>query len=153
MKILIVCTGNTCRSPMAEGIFRSLGQERGLDILVKSVGIAVFDGENASTNAIKAMENINIDISTHKSSQFHKGLVEEYDLILTMANSHKETIVLNFPDSKDKVFTLLEYAYKVEKDVEDPFGKNLILYENTRDEIYEAILNIINKTLNSFEDN
>lgn len=147
MKILIVCTGNTCRSPMAEGIFNSLAKEKGLDIIVKSAGIAVFHGDPANINAIKAMENINIDISTHRASQLDKNSVEESDLILTMSNSHKQTILLNFPGFKDKVFTLLEHAHQLDKDIEDPFGKNLRIYENTRDEIYEAILNIVNNKI------
>ncbi|MDR7856960.1 low molecular weight protein arginine phosphatase [Tissierella sp.] len=140
MKVLFVCTGNTCRSPMAEGILKSIAKEKGLDIDVDSVGISAYDGSQASPNSIEAMKKIKIDISKHKASQLHRDLVDESDLILTLSQSHKEFILSNYPQAKDKLFTLLKYAYGEEKDVADPFGRNLAYYERTRDEIYEAIM-------------
>lgn len=142
MKILFVCTGNTCRSPMAEGILRFLTKEKDMNLQIKSAGIAVYDGEKASKNTIEAMKKIGIDISEHKASQIHRDLVEEVDLILTLSRSHKEFIVLNYPSSKNKIFTLTEYAYGVEKDIEDPFGRSLAVYEKTRDEIYQAVMQV-----------
>lgn len=142
MKILFVCTGNTCRSPMAEGILRSIAENKGLNIEVKSAGISVFDGDNASINSIEAMKKIGIDISDHEASQLHIGLIEDADLILTMGDSHKCFIISNFPASAGKVYTLMEYAYNKGKDVSDPFGGSLKLYENIRDEIYQAIIQI-----------
>ncbi len=139
MKVLFVCTGNTCRSPMAEGILKSMAKEKNLSLEVKSAGISVFDGDNASKNSIEAMKKIGIDISGHKSRQLHRELIDEADLILTMSKSHKEFIISRFPSYKNKVFTLLEYAHKTNRDVADPFGGSLTLYEHTRDEIYQAI--------------
>lgn len=140
MNVLFVCTGNTCRSPMAEGILRDIAKKRNIDINVKSAGVAVYDGGPVTKNSKDAMTKIGIDISKHKSSQIHRDLIEESDLILTMSRGHKEAIIVGFPTYKDKVFTLLEYSYGIEKDVVDPFGSNLMCYENTRDEIYQAIV-------------
>lgn len=147
MKVLFVCTGNTCRSPMGEGILRDIAKKRNLDIQVKSAGLSVYDGDLAAENSKDAMAKIGIDISNHKSSQIHRDLIDESDLILTMSNTHKEAILSNFEASKSKVFTLLEYAYGVDKDIKDPYGRSLEIYENTRDEIYEAIIemDIVNK--------
>lgn len=144
MKVLFVCTGNTCRSPMAEGILKRIIKEKGLNMKVYSAGVAVYQGDRASRNSIKAMNNIGIDISEHQASQISHELIEDADLILTMSNSHKDFILSSFESSKDKTFTLLEYAYKTDKNVADPFGGNLAMYEKTRDEIYEAIENIVN---------
>lgn len=144
MKVLFVCTGNTCRSPMAEGILKHIIKEKGLNMEVYSAGVAVYQGDRASRNSIKAMNNIGIDISEHQAIQISHELIEDADLILTMSNSHKDFILSSFESSKDKTFTLLEYAYKTDKNVADPFGGNLAMYEKTRDEIYEAIENIVN---------
>lgn len=144
MIVLFVCTGNTCRSPMAEGILKSIAEEKNLDLKVSSAGISVFDGDNASKNSINAMKKIGINISQHEARQLHRDLIDEADLILTMSKSHKEFIRANFSSAKDKVFTLLEYVDKIDKDIGDPYGGNLSLYEHTRDEIYQAIEKIIN---------
>ncbi|MBU5310705.1 low molecular weight protein arginine phosphatase [Tissierella carlieri] len=143
MIVLFVCTGNTCRSPMAEGILKSIAKEKKLSLEVKSAGISVFDGDNASRNSIEAMKKIGIDISKHKARQLHRDLVDEADLILTMSKPHKEIIISNFPSAKDKIFALLEYVYKIDKDIADPYGGNLLLYEHIREEIYKAIKKII----------
>ena len=145
MRILFVCTGNTCRSPMAEGILKSIGNKNNMDLEIKSVGISVYDGEKASKNSIEAMKKIGIDISEHEATQLRRDLVEEADLILTMSTSHKKFILSNYPSSRDKLFTLTEYVYGVEKDIEDPFGRSLSVYERTRDEIYQAVEKIVNK--------
>ncbi len=147
MNILFVCTGNTCRSPMAEGILNSMSKKKGLKIKAKSAGIAAFDGGPPAGNAVKAMEEIGIDINDHKSTTLHRDLVMESDLILTMSQSHKQAIVRNFPDFRDKVFTLIEYTYKEEGDIIDPFGGSLKTYQDTRDEIAHCIKEIVNGDL------
>ncbi len=139
MKILFVCTGNTCRSPMAEGILNKLAKEKNLSVRGSSAGIMTMDGLEASRNSILAMEKIGIDISKHRSRQVNASLIETSDLILTMSRSHKMAILGSYEASRGKVFTLLEYAKNISKDILDPYGRELEVYENTREEIKGAI--------------
>lgn len=143
MKILIVCTGNTCRSPMAEGIFKYLIKEKNLDVEIGSAGTSAYDGDHVTNHAENALKKMGIDISDHRSKIVHLNLIERVDLVLTMTKSHKETIIRNFPEAKEKVFLLNEYAYGELRDVVDPFGGTLIDYEKARDEIYKAVEEIV----------
>lgn len=145
MKVVFVCTGNTCRSPMAEGILKDLSKKANLNIGVKSVGTHATSNSNAARFAIEAMKSIDIDISNHKSDQVNRELLDKTDLVLTMSNNHKKAIILQYPFIKEKVFLLNEYAFGINKDIEDPFGGQLMYYEKARDEIYEAILEVIKK--------
>lgn len=149
MKILIVCTGNTCRSPMAEGIFKKMAKNMDLNLEISSAGIAALDGDRVSAGAVKAMKNIGIDISEYKSSLVNIGLVEEVDLILTMSNIHKDILADRFPNFKDKVFLINDYAFGKTNDIEDPFGGSLRGYEIARDEISLAIEAIIKNIVNN----
>jgi len=134
---------------MAEGIFRSLAEKNNLKVEVKSAGLSVFPGDMASGNSIEAMKKIGIDISNHSSTQINEDLVNEADLILTMSKSHKDYLLSRFRNAEGKVYTLLEYVDGVEKDIMDPFGQNLQVYEKTRDEIYRAVEKLVEKIKNS----
>ena len=145
MKILVVCTGNTCRSPMAEGILRDLGNKNNLDIRVKSAGIMALDGDGVSKNSVITLKDLGIDIEGHKASLLRKDLVDEADIILTMTNSHKEKLIRKFPNARNKLFLYNEYAYGKYTDISDPFGGNINTYQSTRDEIYKASEAIIER--------
>lgn len=148
MKILIVCTGNTCRSSMAEGIFRALINKYNLDIEVSSAGTNAFDGDDASDYAIATLKEMGIDISNHKARLIHEDLVNEADFILTMTNIHKQNIILKFSNANGKIYLLNEFAFGETKDILDPFGGGIEYYEKARDEILialEAVIRIMNK--------
>ena len=149
MKVVFICTGNTCRSPMAEGILKDLAEKDKLNIDVKSVGIHASFGTNAASFAIEAMKDIGIDIRDHKSDQVNSELLDKADLVLTMSNSHKKAILLQYPLMKGRVFLLNEYAFGINKDIEDPFGGSLRYYEKARDEIFRAVEEIVGKIVNN----
>ena len=143
MKLIFICTGNTCRSPMAEGILKDFAKEKGLDLQVISAGTHAAINVPAANFAIQAMEDIGININSHRSNQVNKELLEKSDLVLTMSKSHKKYLIHTYPFIKDKVFLLNEYAYGKNSDIEDPFGAPLSYYVKARDEIYRAVEEIV----------
>ncbi len=135
MNILFVCTGNTCRSPMAAVLMDKVAREKGLDINIESAGIFANDGENASSEAIVAMYEYGIDLTGHHAQTINEELIEKSDLILTMTPAHK--MVFNNV-AEGKTFTLCEFS-RVEGDIEDPFGGDVEDYLVTAKQIYEAV--------------
>lgn len=146
MEIVFVCTGNTCRSPMAEGFLREKLKEKGQnDVRVSSAGIATVDGLPAAENAVAAMKDYGIDISLHKSRVANEKILCSASLILTMSTAHKDTIRA-LPKYKDKnIFTLKEYLGVDDHDVKDPFGMSLEIYKKTAGEINDLIIKLIEK--------
>lgn len=132
--ILFVCTGNTCRSPMAEGLLRNKNKD---DVFVLSAGLFA-DGSGASTFACLAMAEKGIDISGHYSTQITREHIDAADVVLTMTESHKTMLVSAFPDSKEKVFTIGEWAGSGE-DVQDPYGGTIEVYQQCCNQLDELI--------------
>lgn len=141
MNILFVCTGNTCRSPMAAAIMDKIAVENDLDVFIESAGIFAAEGENASENAIKALKKYNIDLSGHRTQPVTEDLLKQSELILTMTEAHKQLLE---PLASGKVFTLMEYAGS-EGDISDPYGGDLEEYAETAAEIYDALVDIAEK--------
>lgn len=156
MNILFVCTGNTCRSSMAEGIFKEmLKKNNQKHIKVSSAGISATEGQPANLKAIKVLEEKGIDISLHRSKQINDDMIKRSDLILTMTDIHKKIIKKYFPNSINKIFTLKEYAYKINdekmdrnnSDIADPYGMDYIVYEQSMMEIDAEIEKIARKLI------
>lgn len=109
MRILFVCTGNTCRSPMAEGMLRKLARDRGLDVEVRSAGVAAMKGASISRHAGAVLRDRGIK-ETFESTPLYAELAEWADLILTLTQGHKRQVIHSFPETADKIFTLKEYV-------------------------------------------
>ncbi|MEW6725952.1 MAG: low molecular weight protein arginine phosphatase [Bacillota bacterium] len=136
-KILFVCTGNTCRSSMAEGIARHLlGDDR--EIRVLSAGVHALPNVPATPEAVEALAEEGIDISGHRAALLTRELVEEADLVLTMTAGHRRLVREAAPDQAGKVFTLAEYA-GAGGDVSDPLGQPLHVYRRYAAELRRLI--------------
>ena len=140
MKILLVCTGNTCRSPMAEAIMRHMLGERGVaEIVVGSAGTGAFEGAPASEGAYLVALEHGLDLSAHRARRLGPSLIAEADLILTMSPHHRDRVIDE--GGMGKVFLLGEYAGTRGEDpaVNDPYGASLDEYRLTYDELERLI--------------
>ncbi len=138
-KILFVCTGNTCRSPMAEAIYRHLTE--GQQLQASSRGTVVLFPEPSNPKADTVLENHNLVLENHISRQLTKEDLEEGTLVLTMTEKLKQHIQETFSVT-DHVYTLKEYNGE-SGDVSDPYGGTLVDYE----ECYNELTRLIKKTV------
>ncbi|MEZ4411877.1 MAG: low molecular weight protein arginine phosphatase [Gemmatimonadales bacterium] len=139
-RVVLVCTGNTCRSPLAEALLRQALEERGVTgIEVLSAGTGAWEGAPASEGAyLVGLEN-GLDLSGHRARLVTSELVAAADLMLTMARHHRARILELGGD--DRVHLLGEFAGRSGGDAEvaDPFGADLEAYRQTRDELSTLI--------------
>ena len=139
MNILFVCTGNTCRSPMAEGLFKKIVKENEDEIEIASGGMNAFEGDGANQNAICVLEEYGVDISSHKAKNVDAATIADADVILTMTNAHKEMLLYLFGGAaEEKTYTLMEYIGS-EGDINDPYGGDIEVYKNCAKQIYKAL--------------
>lgn len=147
--ILFVCTGNTCRSPMAEALFRSILEAEGYDneYECSSAGVYAFEGDSSTVEAIEAMKKYGLDISKHYARVLDYEMIQNAYIILTMTKDHKRMILDVYPEVADKVFTLKEFAGYTEDDwdISDPFGFDVDIYEACAEEIETVLLKILDR--------
>ncbi len=133
-KVIFVCTGNTCRSPMAEIIAKKLWDGKA-EVISRGFGAA---GQPISTNSVLALEKRGFKAEGHYSHTLTEQELAECDLVLTMTEGHKAAILNAFPQLADKVFTLCEYA-GIGGDIPDPYMCGISEYDACCERIYACI--------------
>ncbi|MDC3411785.1 low molecular weight protein arginine phosphatase [Aquibacillus sp. 3ASR75-11] len=127
MRILFVCTGNTCRSPMAEALLKQKNDQ----IKVQSAGIFAGKGQRASQGTIDVLKEKGIPFH-HQSQPITRDLLNWADLVLAMTTQHKQTIVMEYPEFYDKIFTLKEYVIDTENETWEQLKKAYTEMEEKR---------------------
>ncbi|HSI15749.1 MAG TPA: ribose 5-phosphate isomerase B [Chthoniobacter sp.] len=143
--VLFVCTGNICRSPMAEGLFRAAIKDR-TDIEVSSAGVATGYGQAPSPHAVEVLRPWGIDIAGLRSQPLTEDLVEEATHIFVMTRGHKEAIEMYFPEAAHKVHLFRQFDDTVRPnnlDVPDPIGLGIHAYFECRDSLKRGIPGIL----------
>jgi glycine hydroxymethyltransferase len=143
--ILFICTGNVCRSPMAEALFRHAVRGRG-EFRAVSAGIGAVDGQPPTAHSVRAMRELGVDISGQRSRMLTVELVRSADFILGMTHGHVDTVALLYPPVAEKTFLLREFDETLEpyeKDISDPIGSPYEIYVECRDQIEQGIASLL----------
>ncbi|MCX5665796.1 MAG: low molecular weight protein arginine phosphatase, partial [Candidatus Omnitrophica bacterium] len=145
-KILFVCTGNSCRSIMAEALMKDALKGLGKnDIRVNSAGVSAIDGFHPTRETIEAMKRERIDVSGFRSKALTDEMIMDSDLILVMAAHHMDDIIKRVPEARSKTHILKQYGRIDDSsacedlDISDPIGKPVEVYEYTLGEIKREV--------------
>lgn len=140
MKLIMVCTGNTCRSPLAEAIMLDKMKDDPYfkDFAVASCGIYAMSGDSASSGSIKVAKAHNLSLENHRAKPLTVYHMVEADRVYTMTEEQAEVLKIRFSDFSDKIF-----AINPAHNISDPYGQDDEVYEKTYQEINQAVENII----------
>lgn len=135
LKLLFVCTGNTCRSPLAEGIARVLF---GDSVQVSSAGIEAWEGESASSHVVDILKELDLDLSPHRARRIKEELMADVDWIIPMTQTQEESLKRLFPQYTPKIRCLGNWG-KEKRDIADPWLGSIDVYRQTAQEIKELL--------------
>ena len=131
-KILFVCSGNTCRSPLAEAIARNLLPARsGFEVDIASAGTSALEGSPASGFSLEVASDHGLDLSNHRARVLDRALVRGADLIVTMGVRHRDTVGALDPDALEYTYLLTNFSDHLHGEIPDPIGSGREMYERT----------------------
>ena len=150
IKIMFVCTGNICRSAMADKMLAKRVKEENLNIEVYSSGTFAENGDYPTVEAIEAMEEYGVDLKQHRATNIRRSNIEEMDLILCATTTHKNMVLQLYPNLAGQVYTMKEYVGDTQNgiDISDPWGYDLAVYRKCAAEIEKITQKIVDKMKN-----
>lgn len=146
IRLLFICTGNTCRSPMAETLARSIF---GAGFLLSSAGLQAWEGQPASWQAIEVLKQKGLDLSRHQARRVNETLLQEADWIVPMTGAQEEYLQTCFPEFRPKIKKISSWMGK-EEDIIDPFGQSVDHYRQCAEKLYD-MLQTVYEQVKSFE--
>lgn len=133
MRILFICTGNTCRSPMAEGLARKVF---GPEVQVESAGIAAWEGDSASLHAQEVLRGKGVDLTSHSARRITRELLAPVDWIIPMTRDQEQRLKEMFPEFVTKIRRLGAWSSQSRiSDVSDPYGGDIEVYRKSAEDI------------------
>ncbi len=142
MKVLFICTGNLCRSPIAEALLRKFASREGRrDIEARSAGTHAMNGNPSPPEAQQVAESVGLDLMSHRAKPVSNELIEWADRIVVMSPEHADFIEMNFPEGMEKVEELARHrpGGKPGGTIKDPYGLSLFCYRQYFGELMEAL--------------
>ncbi len=150
MRLLFVCTGNTCRSPLAQAIMKMELRKKGIDwIEVSSAGISANEGARATENARLVAKKLGSSLDRFKSSQLTLRRASNADLILTMTEQQKKEIIERWPKLESRTMTISEFTGSRRGSIADPLGGSIDVYMDCARSIKDEVKRIVKKLVSS----
>ncbi|MFW5968284.1 MAG: hypothetical protein ACOCV2_12235 [Persicimonas sp.] len=147
LRIVFVCSGNICRSPLAEALARQMLEERGRDAVLISAGTLGLQGRPAAANSVAAAAEIGVEIEGHRSQGVSVPLLRMADYIVVMAPRHEVTLLRTAADLRPKIVRLWEYVDEDLDGIPDPVGQDIEAFRTMRDRVKEGLESWLDTTL------